>query len=392
MNTKELMFALLFAGLTGEALCAEVREAAKSAEAQRALYALAKRHDLGHVVGAVLSEAGVILPASELGGEADFAREQMLAVVRYRRLEHELSSVCEVLEREKIAHVPLKGSVIRAYYRKPWMRTSCDIDVLVHPEDTERAATLLVERLGYRRGGTGSHDVSLHAESGIHVELHYALIEEGVMSEAGRLLLSAWDHAQLVSGYSYRYAFSDALFYFFHLSHMAKHFLNGGCGVRPFMDLWILRHRMEYDGAARAALVREGCLSAFDEAAVRLSECWFGGGERDELLSQMEEFLLTGGVYGEFDNQVAVNQVREGGRFKYALSKIFPPYDIIKFHYPILQKHRWLTPFYHVRRWCKLLFCGGAGRSVRTLKKNSNISSSEAAKTKKMLSALGIEE
>ena len=390
MNTKELMLALLFAGLTSEKLSEEVRAAASGAEAQNSLFALAKSHDLAHIIGAVLSGEGLLLPKDELADGVDYQKEQMVAVMRYRRLEHELNSVCEVLEEEKILHAPLKGSVLRAYYPKPWMRTSCDIDVLVHPEDADRAATLLVERLGYKRGVKGSHDVSLHAESGIHVELHYALIEDGVFEKASRLLAGVWEHTVKVSEDSYRRLFTDEMFYFFHISHMAKHFLNGGCGVRPFMDLWILRHRMEYDDNARAELVAKGGLRDFEAAAVRLCECWFGHGEMDELSRQMDNYLFYGGVYGRFDNQVAVNQIREGGKFKYALSKIFLPYDVIKFYYPRLQKHRWLTPLYQVRRWFKLLFCGGAGRSVRTLKRNSNITSAEAAKTEKMLSALGI--
>lgn len=391
MNTKELTFALLFAGLTGEKISDEVREVAKSAEAQRELFALAKSHDLAHIVGAVLSEAGVLLSASELGEGVDFAKEQMVAVMRYRRLEYELSAVCEVLEAAEIPHAPLKGSVIRAYYPKPWMRTSCDIDVLVRPQDTERAAVLLVEKLGYRRGGTGSHDVSLHAESGIHVELHYALIEDNVFNAASELLRSVWEYAAPVSEKSFRYNLSDEMFYFFHISHMAKHFVNGGCGIRPFMDLYILCHRMDYDRKKRDELLSRGALADFETAAVKLSECWFGAAEYDELSLSMEQFLLTGGVYGGIGNQIAVNQVREGGKFKYAMSKIFLPYDIIKFYYPTLQKHRWLTPVYQVRRWFKLLFCGGARRSAKTLRKNSSISATEAARTEKMLASLGIE-
>lgn len=394
MNTKELMLALLRAGLRGEAVSAETLAAAQSADAQRELFALAKRFDLAHVVGERLSAAGLLTDGEEpgRGRAADFKTEQMMAVMRYRRLEHELCSVCELFEREGIPHIPLKGSVIRKFYPKPWMRTSCDVDILVKPEDTERAASLLVSELGYDRGGTGSHDVSLFAESGIHVELHYSMIEEGVLSASYKLLSEVWEHASLAEGSVYRYELSDEVFYFYHISHMAKHFLNGGCGIRPFMDIWILRHAVEYDGEKRARLIREGKLEAFTAAAQQLSECWFGNGAHNGLTEEMENFLMSGGTYGGFENSIAVSQVREGGKLKYAVSKIFLPYDIIKFHYPRLQKHRWLTPIYQVRRWFKLLFCGGVKRSVKTLKKNSSITADDAERTKKLLTELGIEE
>ena len=66
------------------------------------------------------------------------------------------------------------------------------------------------------------------------------------------------------------------------------------------------------------------------------------------------------------------------------------PYDIIKFHYPVLQKHRWFTPFYEVRRWFKLLFGGGAKRSISTLKKNGAISAEEARNNAMLLDNLGL--
>ena len=65
-------------------------------------------------------------------------------------------------------------------------------------------------------------------------------------------------------------------------------------------------------------------------------------------------------------------------------------YDVIKFHYPVLQKHRWLTPIMEVRRWFKLIFCGHAKRTVRELKYNSNISRAEAENAQAFLKNIGL--
>ena len=85
-----------------------------------------------------------------------------------------------------------------------------------------------------------------------------------------------------------------------------------------------------------------------------------------------------------------VHQQKKGGRFKYALSKIFIPYNVIKFHYPILQKHRWLTPFMQVRRWCKIIFCGHLKRTTKELQYNSNITNEDAVKMQKFLNDIGL--
>ncbi len=128
-------------------------------------------------------------------------------------------------------------------------------------------------------------------------------------------------------------------------------------------------------------LLEKGGLMKFVDIARQLSRVWFDNAEHTETTKQMEEYILRGGVYGTSENRIAIQQQKKGGRLKYALSKIFIPYDVIKFHYPILHRHRWLTTIMEVRRWFKLVFCGHAKRTVRELKYNGNISCVEAKRT-----------
>ena len=138
------------------------------------LYKLAKSHDLAHLAGDALIKNSLI-GNGEI--KAKFQNQMMLAVYRYEKINYELNRLCETLNEVKIPFIPLKGSVIRQYYPKPWMRTSCDIDVLVHESDLERAVAMLVDKLAYKRESKGSHDISLFSNYGVHLELHYSLIE-----------------------------------------------------------------------------------------------------------------------------------------------------------------------------------------------------------------------
>lgn len=350
------------------------------------LYTLSKHHDLAHLIGNVLDRMGMLQSDAESG--AKFQKQQMMAVYRYERINYELNIICHTLEEEHIPFIPLKGSVIRKFYPEPWMRTSCDIDVLVHKEDLEQAAQALTARLQYRREETGSHDVSLFTQSGVHLELHYDLNEPNF--RLFETLTNIWDHVNLAESGAYCYEMPDDVFYFYHIAHMAKHFEIGGCGVRPFMDLWILEHRVEHDRAARDSLLETGGLLIFANACRNLAEVWFSGLEADAVSLQMQEYLLHGGVYGNLDNRIAVQQTKRGGKLRYALSRIFIPYDTIKFHYPILQKHRWLTPFYEVRRWFKLLFKGRMKSSLHELNVNKSMSKEQTDNTADLLSKLGL--
>lgn len=348
---------------------------------------LAQKHDLAHLAGEGLRKLG-LLGEDEIS--AKFKQATRQAKYRYIRTDSEYQKLCHAFEAAQIPFLPLKGSVLRDYYPEPWMRTSCDIDILVPEEMLDTAANVLTEKLDYTRKGQNDHDLSMYAPNGLHVELHYRAVDEGRFPAAQTVLETIWDDALPKAAESCHYCMSDEMFYFYHIAHMAKHFENGGCGIRPFLDLWILNHRMAHDRQKRTALLSRGGILAFAEAAERLSEVWFSGAEASPLSRQLEQFVLDGGVYGSLEGKVAVRQTKAGSKLKYAFSRIFLPYGTIKHYYPILQKHKWMTPVYQVVRWFKLVFMGGIKRSVRELKTNAEYSPEESIATAELLKQLGL--
>lgn len=352
------------------------------------LYQLSKTHDLAHLTGDALIKNGVIQNAEI---KTKLEKQRMLAVYRYEKFSYGLTKLCGALEQAEIPFIPLKGSVLRQYYPEPWMRTRCDIDVLVHEEDLQRVVSYLSDNLGYRRESQNFHDISMFTQGGVHIEVNYDLVEDGKVNSAVSVLKKVWDTAVQSDNGSYYYEMPDEYFYFYHIAHMAKHFVGtGGCGIRPFLDLWILNNRINFDREKRANLLSDGGLDVFAKQAELLAEIWFGYAEHTEITKQMENYILRGGVYGTNANRIAVQQQKKGGKVKYALSKIFIPYKVIKFHYPILQKNKWLTPIMEVRRWGKLIFCGHLKRTVKELKYNSAISENAAAQTQALLKNVGL--
>lgn len=347
------------------------------------LYKLAKAHDIAHIVGDALVKNSLIDNERIM---AKYEKQIMLAIYRYEKTEKELKHLREVFEKAKIPFIVLKGSVIRNFYPEPWMRTSCDIDVLIRESDSEKTEEILKQEYTYRC--KGSHDFSFSTVTGIHIEVHYSLIEERQLRGAAEVLKRIWDAATAQNGV--QYAVPDEYFYMYHIAHMAKHMENGGCGVRPFIDLWILDNIDGADKKKRDELLKEGHLLKFANAVRNLSRVWFENEKADANSRQTEEYVLRGGVYGNRENRISVQQQKSGGRAGYVLSKIFIPYDVIKFHYPLLQKHRWLTPFMEVRRWGKLIFCGHLKRVTKEIRYNNSITEEEAKSAQKLLDSLGL--
>lgn len=270
------------------------------------------------------------------------------------------------------------------------MRTSCDIDVLVQRENLAKAISHLTEDLQYVRRGRTAHDVSLHSPTGVHIELHFDLVEEGRANNAIDVLRSVWKNVTLCEKSKHQYEMSDAFFYFYHIAHMAKHFEVGGCGVRPFIDLWILDHIEGVDKSKRDELLSSGGLLKFADVSRTLSEVWFSGREPDALTLQVQDFLLHGGAFGSAENRVALHQKARGGRIGYIMSRVFVPYARLKRYYPIVEERPWLTPFVQVRRWFMLLKPDVASMAKRELAANAKITKSTADEMSAFLDNVGL--
>ena len=381
-ETSKVMFALLRSAVCGDLLSSE-EISLYSPDILPEITSLAQKHDVIHLIVFALKKNGLLDESNK-----NLESKMLTAVYRCEKLKYELTKLCAALEQAEIPFIPLKGSVSRQYYPEPWMRTSCDIDVLVHEKDLQRVVSYLSDNLGYRRESQNSHDISMFTQGGVHIEVHYDLVEDNRANSAAAVLKSVWNVAVKHAECNYQCEMPDEMFYFYHIAHMAKHFVGtGGCGVRPFLDIWVLNHRVNFDREKREKLLSDGGLSVFTKQAELLSEVWFGNVEHTKITKQMEEYILRGGMYGTNTNRVAVQQQKKGGKVRYALSKIFIP---IKFHYPILQKHKWLTPIMEVRRWGKLIFCGHLKRTVNELKFNSRISENVAAETRVLLKNVGL--
>ena len=381
-TNEKLMLSLIRSAMGGEPLSVTERETCAEENISEAMK-LAVSHDLGQIVAWGLKKNEI--------KNAEAETVVFKSVYRYQQIKYEYERLCNTLESAAIPFMPLKGSVIRKYYPEAWMRTSCDIDILVHTSDLDRACNILKDELKYKEDVAHSHDVAFFSPTGVHVELHFDLIEESLMNASAKVLKNVWSTATVKDGYTHFYEMTDELFYFYHVAHMAKHLLNGGCGIKPFIDLMILDGMDGADRVKRDALLNKGELLKFTETARRVCDVWFGSSEHDSLTKQMEKYVLAGGVYGnDGDNRLSIQLHKSGGRSKYLISLIFLPYESIKYMYPILQKHRWLTPIMQVRRWFRIIFGGRIGRAASTIAKNRDVSDGQVQEVRRFLGEVGL--
>lgn len=386
VDQVELMMKLIKSEVTGAAPCIAL-PISLSLEESKALYELSKYHDLAHIVGSALSKVRVELLAE---AKTMFQKQMLTAVFRYETIKYEYDRICNALETAKISFVPLKGLVVRKYYPEPWMRTSCDIDILVHEEDLDRAVEALVSNIGYACDGKRNyHDVSLYSGSGVHLELHFSIKE--TMDSIDGLLDKVWEYCEVCDGKIYEHRQSEEYLMFHLIAHMSYHFTHGGCGVKSLVDIYLLERGLRYDKDKLTEICESCGINRFRESVLELIGVWFENRPHTELTQAMERYIVKGGAYGTAEQSMALEQSKMGGKGKYLLSRIFMPYESLKIKYPRLENRRWLTPIYQLRRWFSALFGGRTGRSVRELRTVKRMDGEESEAIVELMKKVGLE-
>ncbi len=387
VNTMHAMFKLLHTVFDRD-IGISKEEAALITDSISDIYAISRHNDMAHLVGFALEQNGLISEGDACFSK--FQKEQFMAVYRQENQDYELDRTCDALENAEIPFIPLKGAVLRRIYPEPWMRTSCDIDILVKKEDFDRAKKCMLDTLGYRQGKESHHDEAFDSQGGAHIELHFDLLEENETAQAASVISEVWKRSSVADGRKYMYEMSDEMFYFYHIAHMAKHVEYGGIGFRSFLDLFLLEGLSEKKEERRDELIEVGGLGIFRKVARELTMHWMRGEELSDLGKRAEIFILNCGTYGSQSNGVLLGREKSGGKGQYLFSRIFMPYEQIKYSFPILKKHKWLLPFCQIARWFKLLSPKMAKSASSELRASMHLTEKDLQNMKLLLSDMGL--
>lgn len=380
-NAQKILIEILYAVLNDQPCSPELRKTL-SAEMLQEVYRLAKKQDLAQLVSQFIYknkiEADPMLTAA-------FQKTEIMAVYRCEQLNYALREISGSFDDAGISYIPLKGSVIRPYYPDQRMRTSCDIDILIHEEDLDRAVDVLVGK-GYRCGDRNYHDISLYAPNGIHLELHFNILES--MEQLDKVLCRAWQYTVSVEGSSH--SFRDDFFVFHMYAHMAYHFVSGGCGIRPLMDLWIMEHKMGLSYTCAEALLKEAGIYTFAAEMHRIADLCFSQNRLDDLSELVLRYIYSGGLYGSRRNKIAMEKRKTPNTIKYMLKKICLPVENMVVLFPILKKAPVLLPFFWVIRCIRGVFKGKTGEFASEVAYAGSLSEAQSAEIEVICTKLGL--
>ena len=329
--------------------------------------ALAARQSILPILDAGMKKARITGVSKEKLSEIDKARLKDMR--RYILYYDALEKISNALDETEIDYIPLKGSVLRNLYPAPYMRTSSDIDVLVKEEAVDRAVEVIETQTDFKTDHRAYHDISMLNPS-VHLELHFSLKENA--ENIDKLLSRAWDYAEATREGS-RYIFTPEYQIFYVVAHMSHHFLHGGLGIRPFLDLWMLRSKTRYDEDEVRSMCSECGILTFYEECCKLCSVWLEGAPPTETTELLEQFCLSGGVFGNHEFKTAARQ-REKRGARYILSRIFPPANQVREYYSNTYDEKHSMGYYYLKRLWRW-----AGRRSELKHQMKDIMSTDAA-------------
>ena len=271
----------------------------------------------------------------------------------------ELDRLFDALKAEKIDFVPLKGSVLKSFYPKPEMRHMTDADIFIRTEQLDKIGEI-AKKLGYVYKYDSDHETVYSLEEKLTIEFHKRLVPS-VNEDFYEYYKNYWEKLDKNGGFSMEEHFV------FCVCHLAKHYRDGGAGIKYLTDIYILKEKNQTDMAVVFSQLEKLSLDTFAKNIFKTVDVWFGDGEADEITELITEKVFASGAYGEKSDRIIAaaykktatqNENRYTLRFKKLLFFLFPPFSVMAEKYPFLKKVPFLLPLTWILRFIKVTFNG----------------------------------
>ena len=313
------------------------------------LYAYQNEQDVTNMAYVALQKLGF-----SAGQLKEFQEDYKLNMLREARFELGGQQVFDAFEKAEIDFLPLKGAILKNYYPNPALRTFTDIDIYVG-KDFEKAEKVLFE-LGYEKTGFDEHnDVGYSKKPSLHIELHKELFPDDYDFEG--YFDEPFKHTDLKDGYKYYHLYKTDDFFIHVLCHLYKHFTFGGCGLRQYLDIYVMTKKMELDMNYIRSELKSFGMEGFLDTTLKLDRFFFDGEKPDDELIEIAEFVFNNSTFGNAENRLVLDYDKQNGEkrtlwgnIKYFMDRWGLNYSQMKERYKVLKYLPFLLPFCWIYR------------------------------------------
>lgn len=327
-----------------------------------------------HAVSTLAVDVLPDVPGLDTRLKMDWIQHSTRHVRSWHRLMKEQDAVGTLLRETEIPFVVLKGAAAAMYYPQPEYRAMGDVDLIVLPEDFDRADKLLREH-GY---DPEDADYERHTEfrkNGVLFELHRrfsdteapaatALLDEAIFAGIPKA-------RELIQG-TYRTSVLEPLENGLVLLEHIDHHMEAGLGLRQIVD-WMLYVDKEVDDefwdAAFGPWAERLGLTKLAVTVTRMCQLYLGlrqdgitwcAGAEEDLCRELMELTMSRGNFGR-----KAGAARSAVPLVHAVGKLSNIPRLLQNHgcinWKALKKYPFLKPFawaYQLCRYVKKIVTG----------------------------------
>lgn len=327
------------------------------------IYELAKIHSLTGMLYVSIKDKELCDDKEALNALSN----SFVATVKHSIIQERVAkNLVDILAKNNIKHILFKGLILRSYYSDPELRTMGDIDIVIDEKLQNKVHEILLNE-HYLYDETGSHrDVRNYSKNGVCFEIHTKVISKDLFKSVDYIdyFSDIFNHSKQVGEYTY--LLKDEFHLIYLITHMAKHFKFGGCGVRMVLDIALYcRH---FADELDWVWIREQLiflkLSEFAGNIFALCNQWFDvninviekniGGDKLDVIA---DYIVAGGVFGYHNKNLDAIRIDNLGRgllkkTNAVIGLVFPSYEHLKTRYVWFEKMpRWMLPVGWARFW-----------------------------------------
>ena len=356
------------------------------------IFRLAKINSLEAIIYSTLKENKIVPDSVDVTHLENIFNATVMYSVKQ---EYVTNEVVKILAANEVRHLLFKGIVIKKFYSDPDLRTMGDIDIYIDVDDRDKVKNILLEN-GYKIDEVNSHaNVWNYKKNNVVIEMHTVLFERDLHQDISLRDYYKTPFALAVKEAEYSYVFTIENHLIYMLLHMAKHFVNGGCGIRMLVDIaFALKKNNVLDWSYIKGELQKNNIYQFAVNMFSLSAELFGTKQpfekNENTLDYILEYMINGGVFGyEGKNIDAIRTAKRMEGKGNILRLIFPSYIDITTRYEWANRYpRFLLPLCWIKMWFYRLFVvkENSFKRVIEMAKNSN----DAVTHKKMLELVGL--
>ncbi len=313
-----------------------------------------------HNIIPTLAEGILSLPLDNSIKDKFATEYRRQALIHFGQMQR-LSAITIAFDKCGIDYMLLKGKNLKELYPKPEMRVMGDFDILINLGQYDKIQSTL-SGLGLSKVLESDHEIIWKDSTFAFVELHKRLFPS-YNPDFCEYFGTGWERAKKQNDQSNAFSLKKEDEYIFVFTHLAKHYRDGGIGIRHMLDIYLFSLKNpDMDNCYIEAELKQLGLLDFHKSIRHTLSVWFEDNGPSEISDLVTRRIFESGSYGSETEKIKSSALRSSNRYKtnigakigVFLKATFPHLKVMKGSFPVLNTVPVLLPF----MWLVRIFKG----------------------------------